>query len=42
MAIGAIKSIFTEKVDTVSALNPFQLTEKESYKSRRIEKSNYS
>lgn len=29
MAIGAIKSIFTEKVDTVSALNPFQLTEVE-------------
>lgn len=29
MAIGAIKSLFSEEVDTVSVLNPFQLTEKE-------------
>lgn len=32
MAIGAIKSLFVEKVDTVSALNPFQLTEEEAGK----------
>lgn len=30
MAIGAIKSLFSEKVDTVSVLNPFQLTKKEA------------
>lgn len=29
IAIGTIKSLFTEEVDTVSVLNPFQLTEKE-------------
>lgn len=29
MAIGAIKSIFTEEADTTSVLNPFQLTEEE-------------
>lgn len=39
MAIGAIKSIFTEKVDTVSALNPFQLTEKEATKVKGLRQS---
>lgn len=29
MAIGAIKSLFAEKADTASVLNPFQLTEEE-------------
>lgn len=38
MAIGAIKSIFTEKVDTVSALNPFQLTEVEYQKVEDLRK----
>lgn len=32
LAIGAIKSFFNEKIDTVSVLNPFQLTEKEYQK----------
>lgn len=32
MAIGTIKSLFTENTDTVSVLNPFQLTEKEAGK----------
>lgn len=32
MAIGAIKSLFSEDTDTVSVLNPFQLTEKEAGK----------
>lgn len=32
MAIGAIKSLFSEKTDTVSVLNPFQLTAKEAGK----------
>lgn len=32
MAIGAIKSLFAEETDTVSVLNPFQLTEKEAGK----------
>lgn len=39
MAIGAIKSIFTEKVDTVSALNPFQLTEKGATKVEGLRKA---
>ena len=39
MAIGAIKSIFKEKVDTVSALNPFQLTEKEATKVEGLRKA---
>lgn len=30
MAIGAIKSLFSEEADTVSVLNPFQLTKKEA------------
>lgn len=32
MAIGAIKSLFSEDTDTVSVLNPFQLTKKEAGK----------
>lgn len=32
MAIGAIKSLFSEDTDTTSVLNPFQLTEKEAGK----------
>lgn len=39
MAIGAIKSLFAEKVDTVSALNPFQLTEKEASKVESIKQA---
>lgn len=38
MAIGAIKSIFTEEADTTSVLNPFQLTEKEFNKVESIRK----
>lgn len=36
MAIGAIKSVFTEEADTVVALNPFQLTEEEYQKVVRL------
>ena len=32
MAIGAIKSLFSEETDTASVLNPFQLTEEEAGK----------
>lgn len=39
MAIGAIKSLFSEKPDTVSVLNPFQLTEEEASKVARIRKA---
>jgi len=39
MAIGAIKSLFTEKTDTVSVLNPFQLTEKEAGKVEGLRKA---
>ena len=39
MAIGAIKSLFSEEADTVSALNPFQLTEKEAYKVEDIKQA---
>ncbi|RGS00235.1 chain-length determining protein [Phocaeicola coprocola] len=39
MAIGAIKSLFSEEADTVSALNPFQLTEKEASKVEAIKQS---
>lgn len=39
LAIGAIKSLFTEKVDTVSMLNPFQLTEKEATKVEGLRKA---
>lgn len=38
MAIGAIKSLFAEKVDTASVLNPFQLTEKEFNQVENIRK----
>ena len=38
MAIGAIKSLFSEETDTVSVLNPFQLTEKEYQKVERLRK----
>lgn len=38
MAIGAIKSIFTEEADTTSVLNPFQLTKKESEKVEGLRK----
>lgn len=39
MAIGAIKSLFSEKVDTTSLLNPFQLTEKEAAKVEGLRKA---
>lgn len=38
MAIGAIKSIFTEETDTASVLNPFQLTEEEYEKVEGLRK----
>lgn len=38
LAIRAIKSLFTEKVDTISVLNPFQLTEEEYQKVEDIRK----
>lgn len=38
MAIGAIKSLLSEETDTVSALNPFQLTEKEYQKVEGLRK----
>lgn len=38
MAIGAIQSFFTEKVDTASVLNPFQLTKEESEKVEGLRK----
>lgn len=38
MAIGAIKSLFSEEADTASVLNPFQLTEKEFNKVESIRK----
>ncbi len=38
MAIGAIKSLFTEEADTTSVLNSFQLTEKEYQKVERLRK----
>lgn len=38
LAIEAIKSLFTEKVDTVSVLNPFQLTEQEYQKVENLRK----
>lgn len=36
LAIGAIKSLFSEEVDTTSVLNPFQLTQKETSKVKEI------
>lgn len=38
MAIGAIKSLFSEETDTTFALNPFQLTKEESEKVERLRK----
>lgn len=38
MAIGTIKSLFSEKTDTISVLNPFQLTEKEYQKAEELRK----
>lgn len=39
MAIGAIKSVFTEKIDSATTLNPFQLTEKEAAKVKELRQS---
>ena len=39
MAIGAIKSLFSEEADTTSVLNPFQLTEKEASKVESIKQA---
>lgn len=39
MAIGAIKSLFSEEADTTSILNPFQLTEKEASKVESIKQA---
>lgn len=39
MAIGAIKSLFTEEADTTATLNPFQLTEKEASKVESIKQA---
>lgn len=39
MAIGAIKSLFSEETDTASVLNPFQLTEKEASKVEGIKQA---
>lgn len=39
MAIGAIKSLFSEEADTVAVLNPFQLTEKEAGKVEGLRKA---
>lgn len=39
LAIGAIKSLFTEEADTTATLNPFQLTEKEYQKVEGLRKA---
>lgn len=39
MAIGAVKSLFTEEADTASVLNPFQLTEEEAAKVKGLRRS---
>jgi hypothetical protein len=39
MAIGAIKSLFSEEADTASVLNPFQLTKEESEKVEGLRKA---
>lgn len=39
MAIGAIKSLFSEEADTASILNPFQLTKEESEKVEGLRKA---
>lgn len=38
MAIGAIKSLFSEEADTATVLNPFQLTKEESEKVEELRK----
>lgn len=38
LAIGVIKSLFTEEVDTISVLNPFQLTKEEYLKVKNLER----
>lgn len=42
LAIGAIKSLFTEEANTTVTLNPFQLTEKEASKVEAIKQSIYA
>lgn len=39
LAIGAIKSLFTEKTDSATTINPFQLTEKEAAKVKELRQS---
>lgn len=39
MAIGGIKNLFTEKTDTISVLNPFQLTKEEARKVQSLKES---
>lgn len=39
LAIGAIKSLFTEEADTTATLNPFQLTQKEAAKVKGLRQS---
>lgn len=39
LAIGIIKSLFTEETDTTATLNPFQLTEKEATKVEGLRKA---
>lgn len=39
MAIGFVKGLFTEEPDTVTTLNPFQLTQKESQKVEALRKN---
>lgn len=39
LAIGAIKSLFTEEADTTATLNPFQLTEKEAGKVKGLKQA---
>lgn len=39
MAISGIKNLFTEKTNTVSVLNPFQLTQKEASKVQSLKKN---
>lgn len=39
MAIGAVKSLFTEEADTASVLNSFQLTEEEAAKVKGLRRS---
>lgn len=39
LAIGAIKSLFTEETDTTATLNPFQLTEQEAEKVKELRQS---